>query len=250
MKPHGLWTVILLMVCASPALAIPPIVSGDVPTAPDGIYELFVGYIRVEGDRVTVSEIPFWELVYGLTPRLELTIEGPVLLLDGPTGSTVGLGDVVLGTKVRLLGKPEADSGLSASLEVKLPTGDDTRGLGSGATNVDLRTRWGWEVGREVVYFNLGYTWVGERGDEELDNTWFYSGVWDHPLGQKMRLLTEVYGKTSDDPEGPCKLAASVGFKWRVLPKQQFQASLGRSLRGDAEGGPKLRSYIGWRWDF
>lgn len=231
-------------------MAIKPIVSGDVPTAPKGIYELFLGYLLVENNNVNVHEIPFWEIVYGLTERQELTIEGPLLYRGDATSSTLGIGDVILGTKYRLLGEPAADAGLSASLEVKLPTGDSNRGLSSGATDVDLRTRWGWQLRRQVVYFNLGYTWIGEKGNERRDNTWFYSSVWDHPVGDKVRLLTEVYGSTSDDPDGPNRLAASIGLKWKVRPLQQFHFSVGKSLRPDAEGGPDLRLYTGWRWDF
>lgn len=240
----------VLMAFTRPAMAIKPLVSGDVPTAPKGVYELFVGYLLVEGDRVRAQEVPFWEVVYGVTERQELTIEAPLIVLDVPIGTEMGIGDAVVGTKFRFFGEPEADSGLSASLEVKLPTGDEERGLGSGATDVSLLTRWGWEIGREVVYFNLGYAWIGERGDKRLDNVWFYSGVWDHPVGQKLRLLTEVYGVTAADPDGPSRLAGTIGVKWKVFPMQQFHFSVGRSLRTGAEGGPNIRLYTGWRWDF
>ncbi|MEE9219549.1 MAG: transporter, partial [Acidobacteriota bacterium] len=182
--------------------------------------------------------------------RQELTIEAPIIFRNGPTGDAVGFGDVILGTKYRLLGEPAADSGLSVSLEVKLPTGNDTRGLGSGATDVDLLSRWGWQFGPEVDYLNLGHTWVGERRGERLDNAWFYSGVWDHPVSHKLRLLAEVYGETAAEPGNPNQLAATIGIKWWFHPTQQFHFSVGRSLREDTEGGPKLRLYTGWRRDF
>ena len=202
----------MLVAGATPALAIKPLVSGDVPTAPKGTVELFVGYLANDSGSDTEHEIPFWEVFYGVAEWQEITVEAPVLFVDGSGGSSAGFGDVVLGTKLRLLGEPAADSGLSASIEVKLPTGDESRSLGSGEPALDLLTRGGFQLGREVVYFNLGHTWMGESKDEQLDNPWFYAGVWDHPVGQKMRLLTEVYGKTSSDPEGPNLLAASVGI--------------------------------------
>jgi hypothetical protein len=230
-----------------PTWAIPPLVSGDIPTADHRTYELFLGYVFKDDGALTEEEIPFWELVYGLTSVQELTIEAPIVRRDDSTGSTTGLGDVVIGTKYRLVGEPAADSGLSASLEVKLPTGDEQRGLGSGAVGVNLRARGGFELRREVVYFNLGHTWVGEEGK---DNTWFYSGVWDHPVGRKLRLLTEVYGKTASESGTPNTLAGTVGIKWRLPQRQQLQASIGRSLRHDRAGGPDLRVYVGWRRDF
>ena len=236
-----------LATCQGATWAIPPLVSGDIPTADQRTYELFLGYLLKDGGAVTKEEIPFWELVYGLTKVQELTIEAPIVRRDDPAGTTTGIGDIVIGTQYRLVGKPSADSGLSASLEVKLPTGDEERGLGSGAVDVDLKARGGFELGREVVYFNLGHTWVGEDGK---DNTWFYSGVWDHPLRSNLRLLTEVYGKTADEPGAPNALAGTVGIKWRLPRRQQLQVSIGRSLRGNREGGPDLRVYAGWRRDF
>ena len=128
---------------SSPVRAIPPLVSGDIPTADRGTYELFFGYVLKDGAAVTEKEIPFWELVYGLTKVQELTIEAPIVRRNGPAGTTTGIGDVILGTKYRFVGRPAADSGLSISLEVKLPTGDEDRGLGAGAVAVDLRARGG-----------------------------------------------------------------------------------------------------------
>lgn len=244
------WYLALLAACASPSWAIKPLVSGDVPTAEKGLYEVFVGYLVTYAGSATVHEVPFWEVVYGLTQGQELTIEAPLLVHDGSGGSTAGIGDVILGTKYRLLGEPLADSGLSASLEIALPTGDSDRSLGSGAVDVDLRLRGGWQFGSEVVYLNLGHTWLGEDDDEPRDNTWFYAAVWDHPVGTKLRLLTEFYRKTADDPEASDRLAATVGIKWHFPHRQQLQLSIGRSLRSGAQGGPDVRFYVGWRRDF
>ena len=241
---------VLALACCTPVSAIPPLVSGDVPTAEHGTYELFVGYLGTDSGPVTSHQIPFWELVYGVTPRQELTIEAPLLLRDDARGSTTGVGDAVLGTKYRLLGAPSEDSGVSASLEVTLPTGDEDRGLGSGAVDVDLRARAGQQLGRDVVYGNVGHTWVGENGDASRDNTWFLALVWDHPVFERSRLLTEVYWKTADEPGAPNRLAATIGTKIRFRDRQQLHFSVGRSLQSGAEGGPDLRLYAGWRRDF
>jgi len=243
-------TIVAFAALAPPAYSIPPLVSGDVATASKGSRELFVGHVQSESGGTTSREDPFLELVYGLTEHQELTIETPLVFYDDSTRTEGGFGDVVVGTKYRLHGLPAADSGLSASLEVKLPTGDRDRGLGSGATDVDLRFRFGRQFHREVIYGNLGHTWMGESMGEQLENRWFASGVWDHPVGSTVRLLTEVYARTSSDPAGPNRLAATTGIKWRVFPGQQCHLSVGRSIRAHAEGGPRLRIYAGWRWDF
>lgn len=172
LHPRSRWSVIAaLLLVAEPADAIPPLVSGDVPTAPRGTCEFFVGHVFRDNGEVETQEVPFWELVYGLSERQEVTLEAPIVVREDTNGTSTGLGDAVIGTKLRLLGTPAADAGLSVSLEIKLPTGDPDRGLGSGAADFDLRARWGWQVGSEGVYINLGHTWVGERDGEPPSGT-------------------------------------------------------------------------------
>lgn len=46
---HANWYVVCLLIASADlASAIPPLVSGDVPTAGKGIYELFMGYLLEE----------------------------------------------------------------------------------------------------------------------------------------------------------------------------------------------------------
>lgn len=174
------------------------------------------------------------------------TIETALLLRDGPTGNSIQTGDVVVGTKRRFLGRPSANSGLSTSLEVKLPTADK----GARAVDVDIRARGGWQVGADVAYFNLGYTWIGKRPDAPTENVWFYAGVWDHRIATSVQVLLEVHGKTAAERHTPNRLGTSVGIKWRLVHRQQIQASIGRSLRSGGASGPDLRVYVGWRRDF
>jgi hypothetical protein len=222
-------------------------VSSDVPTAGKGAYELKVGYVLEDDGAEKERELPALELICGLTERQEINVVVPFLRRAEGRSSARGLGDVALGTKYRFLGQPDSEGGLSVSLEVTLPTGSRSRGLGSGTSDVEMLARWGWEMGPEVLYFNLGRTWVGESGSRD---PWFLSGVWDHPIGSEGRLLLEVYHETADEPGSPDRLAATLGTKWDVRPQQEFHFSVGRSLRARAKGGPKLRIYAGWRWDF
>lgn len=57
----ALCCLLAIALAEGPTWAIPPLVSGDIPTADHGTYELFLGYV--------------------LTRVLELTIEAPIVLL-------------------------------------------------------------------------------------------------------------------------------------------------------------------------
>lgn len=64
--------------------APPPLVTGDVPTAEKGRFELYAGVRYQESETgKPARQIPFTELVYGITDRQELTFENP-LLEQGP----------------------------------------------------------------------------------------------------------------------------------------------------------------------
>lgn len=242
------WLVIVVLIAStSSAVATPPLVSGDVPTAQKGVLELYLGYQYLRDDEATEHELPGLELIYGLSCRHEISLETPFFLLDRPSGSTFGLGDVELGTKYRLRGKPESDAGASLFAAVKLPTGSRRRGLGSGATDFELEARWGWVIGRESVYLNLGRSWLGEGGS--LD-PWFYSGVWEHPVRENLNLLAEIYRETRDERGSPNTLASTLGMKWQFREKQRLNVSIGRSLRTGARSGPELRVYTGVKLEF
>ena len=66
----------LLAFTACPAFAPPPMITGDVPTADHQRFELYTGLRYQENEAgVPARQLPFTELVYGLTPRQELTFE-------------------------------------------------------------------------------------------------------------------------------------------------------------------------------
>ena len=87
----------------------------------------------VEGSTALSSEF-LWERRVGARSQLELSV--PFALNDtaASQGREAGIGDIALGVKHTLHHSLEAGSILSAGLEVIIPTGDETRGLGGGTT--------------------------------------------------------------------------------------------------------------------
>lgn len=90
--------------------------------------------------------------------RLEFNGGAGILQASADTGDT-GLGDVALRAKYHFSG--EADSGLAADVQVRLPTGseEDFRGTGSGATSFGLIA--GHETGRATLYGNFAQAFGG-----------------------------------------------------------------------------------------
>lgn len=240
----------LFTLAAARLEAVPPLVSGDVLTAEKGSFEWYVG-TRYQSEGGSVNrQIPFTELVYGISDRQEITFEVPLLSQQGEHG----FGDIVLGTKYMALKESKTSPGVSGVFEMKLPSASASRGLGTGELNYDLTLRaqktWGWFT----LLGNVGYTIVGEPRvggiTEARKNVWFVSTAQFFELTPKTKLLSEIYLETSEEPGEPNRFAAGVGFEHKLRDNFKVHAMVGRSLREDSRGGPDLRVYVGFVWEF
>lgn len=229
--------------------AVPPLVAGDVPTADKNHVEWFIGMRYQKTDSIE-RQIPFTEMVYGISDRQELTFEIPYLSLNG----NHGFGDAVLGTKFQFIKEAERIPGVAGSFEIKLANASQTKGLGTGANEYDLRLRsqksWGWFTG----LINIGYTFVGEPNVDGIrqkrDNVLFTAFAQEFEIDSKTKILSEIYWRNSDEPGDPDRFAFDVGFKYRLFPDLALHAAVGKSLREDNSGGPDLRVYAGMKIEF
>jgi hypothetical protein len=231
--------------------APPPLLTGDVPTADKLRFELYMGFRYQESESgEPARQIPFTELVYGLTDRQELTFEIAYLSQQHEHG----FGDAVVGTKYQFLKETEARPGIAGSFELKLPTASESKGLGTGEFDYDIRLRtqktWAWFT----VIGNAGYTFLTdpEFGGVETtkDNVWFFSFAQEYQIATNTRLLSEVYLVTREEPGEHNRLAANIGFKQKIFKDLTLHGSVGKSLREANRGGPDLRAYVGFKWEF
>ena len=234
----------------APLKAVPPLVSGDVPTADKETFEWYVG-TRYQSEGGSVSrQVPVTELVYGLSDRQEVTFETAFLSQQ----DSQGFGDIVLGSKYLFLKEADSLPGISGTFEIKLPSAGRKGGLGTGAYDYDLRVpvekTWGWFT----LLGNVGYTVVGEPRiggiREPRRNVWFVSSAQEYQITPRTKLLDEVYLETGDRPGTASRFAADVGFEHKLRENFKVHATVGKSLRGDNRGGPGLRVYAGFEWDF
>src|SRR5215203_556709 len=200
------------------SFAVPPLVSGDVPTADKRFFEWYAGVRYQESESGSVSrQLPFAELVYGISDRQEITFEIPYLSERGEHG----FGDGVVGTKFMFVKERERIPGIALSFELKLPSGDESRGLGTGEFDYDFRLRvqktWGWFT----IIGNVGYTFISEPKiggmASSRENVWILTCAQQYELTSRFHLLSEVYWLNSEEPGEPGRLAANVGFKYKLL---------------------------------
>jgi hypothetical protein len=241
----------ILLSVATRLPAPPPLVTGDVPTADKGMFELYAGVRYQESESGRPSrQLPFTELVYGLSDRQELTFEIAYLSANHERG----FGYSVVGTKYVFLKENEKRPGIAGSFELKLPTGSERKGLGTGEFDYDLRLRaqksWDWFT----IIGNVGYTFLTDPEfggvTTEKDNVWLATVAQEYQVFKRTKLLSEIYFVSREEHGDHNRLAANIGFKHKILDNLSVHASVGKSIRDENRGGPDLRAYAGLKWEF
>jgi hypothetical protein len=195
-------------------------------------------------------DLPFAELVYGLTDRWELSGELPMVSEDGHYGPA----DLALGTKCVLLPETDARPGVAVRYEAKFDNGDAECGLGSGGYEHQFRMHAQKTFGWFTPIINVGAIVVpdvevgGVR--EPRQDVWLVNFEQQWRVATGTKLLSEINWKTSDTPDEPFRLAWNVGFKHKVRDGLFVHGAGGSSLRDRQEGGPELRVYFGLEYDF
>ena len=252
MSPLRFVTIALaLLAIGAPRLyAPPPLVTGDVPTADKQSFEWYLGGRYQESESGEPARLlPFTELVYGVSDRQELTFE-----IAGLSKGHYGINDAVVGTKYVFLKESVQRPGIAGSFELKLPTGDESRGLGSGEFDYDLRLRaqktWSWFTG----IGNVGYTFVTDPEfggvTTSTENVWLLTFGQEYQVGRQTKLLSELYFVSREEPSGHNRFAANVGFKHKLRNNLTVHAAIGKSVRESNRGGPDLRVYVGFKYEF
>lgn len=251
LRQFGILLVAAWLAVGSRCFAPPPLVTGDVPTAPKESFEWYLGTRYQESESGDPARLlPFTELVYGISERQELTFEFGGL----SKGHEYGISDSVLGTKFVFLEESTRRPGIAGSFELKLPTGDESRGLGSGEFDYDLRLRaqktWAWFT----AIGNVGYTFVTDPEfggvTTDTENVWLLTFGQEYQVAKRTKLLSEIYFISRGEPGEPNRLAADVGFKHKLIENFTVHAAVGKSVRQGNCGGPDLRIYAGIKYEF
>lgn len=161
------------------------------------------------------------------------------------TGTESGLGDLSLSAtrSFRKLGGANAYFDLTG--RVRLPTGDENKGLGVGATDYTLSGELGNSNQAGGAYISAGRRFLGERGDRERQDGWQASlGGWLR-AGEKARLGGFYYWReaSSDVAADPSELGGYVSYRFSDALRVSLNATAGLS-----EASPDYSTGIRFTW--
>ena len=160
------------MLLASPALAGRPLTTEDTGTLDPGKVELELGVDYSKDGGAEAWLLPHGpSLNVGLLPRLEVMI-GTAFILLSPEREPprAGFGDSLVGLKGRFLDEGPATPALLAAVTVRLPTGDQGRGLGEKEVDIQALAVASKMFGPVTLTANAGYTFVTRDRDRDVVN--------------------------------------------------------------------------------
>ena len=108
--------------------------------------------------------------VSGVSAYYQLDESGESTTREEISGSSFGPGDVVIRTKAAVIASARFDAALA--LDVRLPTGDPEKLLGTGHLQTKLLLLAGTTIGRVTPHLNVGYTLGGNGMRFGADNRW------------------------------------------------------------------------------
>jgi hypothetical protein len=205
----GFMLIAVLVTCtalvSTEAFAGMPLTTDDAYTVEKGTFQLETGMDFIRQDNHDREFGPSMMLTYGLFERMDVGVGSAYLFVDPAEGKNEnGLGDTEIKVKYHLSDQKEWVPHFAVSSTLKIPTASDSKGLGSGKTDLSVNTIFTWNLGKRwQFYSNLGYTFIGEHHAENECN---YSVAAQFALLEKWALVGEVFGvnnfngHTRDDP--------------------------------------------------
>ncbi len=218
------------LLAAAGARAGPPYVTDDPEPVDLRHWEVYLSATRLTDEDERTGDAPHVEVNYGAAPELQLHVIIPFSHSqhDG-VSTTFGLGDIEVGTKYRFLEETEGRPQIGTFPQLELPTGDASRGLGSGHVRLFLPVWLQKSFGKLQTYGGGGY-WINPG---EGNRDWWFAG-WQAQL-QITRFLApgfEIFYQTPDVEGGSDQAHFNVGFVLDFGEHHHVLFSIGRAFHG------------------
>ncbi len=229
---------------ATLARAGPPFVTDDPEPVEYQHWEVYLGSQYEHGTDGARGTLPQGEVNYGVIPNLQLHLIAPVAF-DAPSGASrqSGYGDTELGAKYRFLEEADGRPQLGVFPLIELPTGNSTRGLGSGHTQIFLPVWLQKRFGTWTTYGGAGY-WINPGQGNR--NWWFTGWLLQKQVRPDLTVGAEIFHETAQNDGGESDTRMNLGVIWDLDETRHLMASVGPAIQG-----PKgYQAYLAFQFTF
>ena len=222
----------LVMLAAPAAWAARPLDTEDTGTVPPagGELELSVNHVRRDSEggwalHAVVS--------VGLLPGLEARLESELAALVGSPGrdNHAGLGDSLIGVKYRLLDEEALRPAVLGGVAVRLPTGDERRGLGASGVDATILVAISKTFGPVALTWNGGYTFVI---DDRTADAWLLAASLEYQVAPAWWLVGEVVSRVGSTAFARDEAVARAGAVHALTDRLKLDVAVGAGFTRSA----------------
>ena len=244
-----LTTLVGLTTLSQPTFAARPLVVDDARPVAEQNVQISLGITQTvpeKGGRD--QQWPVITVGYGVYQNLEagLTIQRTHTDLKGEAPLS-GFEDLHLYTKYNFVQEIEKGyvPALTFTFDLEIPTASRHGGLTTGKFNEGfflIATKHWFPAALDV---NLGYTVVGRRQGEKLENQFFGGVALRYGLSQNWRLVGDIYGLSREAKGEKAVGNFQIGIRYRPDLPAYFDVAVGRSLLAT---GDRFQATCGVTW--
>jgi hypothetical protein len=176
-----------------------------------------IGLVRID---VGLSSIADFEISGGLRDHLRITSTTPAIFSDKlrltDPSSTSAFDDIIVGTKVRLVGEERGRPGVAVRVATRLPNAKHPSGLGQNTTDFYSTLIVGESVSATEITGNIGFGILGDplRGNRRVDSV-LYGIALSHAVTARVALVAGVDGRTGPlEPGLEPRAIGRAGAMW------------------------------------
>lgn len=222
----------------------PPLVTDDPGTPGHGRWEINVGAGTVHRPGVRVSELPAFELIYGLGEALQVDFVLPMLAQKEAERPRVsGPGNYALGVKWCFPGRGEGAPTLSVHPQIEFnPPGSASveRGLVERGQSYLLPLQVEKSLGTVTLLAELG------REFRSSGDAWIYGAALVRQLNERCAIGAELSGGAASRLDRS-SLVVNFALAFDLTARSSLMASVGRELHNHDEPCATLIGYVGWQ---
>lgn len=218
---------VLVLGPALPAWSARPLETEDTEVLAPGVVELELSADlgRQKGTTATGGII---SIHFGLLPRVEINLDLIGGVVDPPGAiAQGGLADSVFAAKFRFLDETEQRPGVILYIPVRLPTGDEDRGLGESGITVVPLLGLGKSLGPVTFNWNGGYGFV--TADRREDFVALRGSVEYRPV-EPLHLVAEMIGRIARRGRARDEIMVRTGLAYDLGPRVTLDGAVAFGL--------------------
>jgi hypothetical protein len=228
-KPPA-WMLLLSALAATTAFAGPPYVTDDPEPVELHHWEVYLASATSHTPDGVTGTIPHLEVNYGVIPDVQLHLIVPnSFVSSGGEARKYGFGDTELGVKYRFVQETEDHPQIGMFPLAEVPTGSETRGLGSGHTQLFLPVWAQKTIGKWSTYGGGGY-WISPGAGNK--NSLLAGWQAQYQLTKEFSPGAEIYYRTAQVVGGNASAQVNLGFVWDLSDFYHIIGSAGPAVSG------------------